>query len=310
MFFLVSLLLLFLSVYFLFSTKTPRKSILDLEAEEITDLKKENIESILVMGTDSLFPKDLKGWRGRSDLMVLLLINKSQNLVSLLSIPRDTKIQLSKFKISRINSANTVGGYTLSKRAVQKLLKLKVNHFVLLNLAGFKEVLDSIGPIKIYVHKKMSYHDYSQDLHIEIEAGMNQMDSQELINFLRYRSKEEGDIGRIKRQQMFFRAALRKLIEPEIIFRIPSILQKANSLFLTDMKFQEMFNLVIYLRSLKKSAYKTYIVPGDFALDGTWIVNYEELNDLMVKIKGIKNPQSNTKNQITNNESLGRNEQG
>lgn len=305
---IISILMLIIAVLPFFKGNLPKESILSEGNEKIRELKNENLETILVLGTDSLIPKELSGWRGRSDLMVLVLINKIEERVSILSIPRDTQIKLAKYNISRINSANTVGGYKLSKRSVRKLLKTKVDHFVLVNLAGFKELLDSIGPMKIYVNKKMTYHDNSQDLHIEIEPGMHEMDSQTLINFLRYRSNDDGDIGRIKRQHIFFRAALRKMTEAEMIFRIPSILKKANNIFLTDMQFQEMFRLAVFLRSLDRSAYKSYIVPGDFASDGSWIVNYEELDNLMFSIRGISHSKNNPQKQIPDLKPVERNE--
>ena len=246
-----------------------------------------NILNILVLGSDSVIPRNLKSWRGRSDLMLLLSIEENTKKASLISIPRDTRIELKKYKTNKINSANAIGGPMLSKKAVQKLLDIKIQHVLVFNIAGFKELMDCFGPIRIYVPKKMSYHDQKADLHIEIEPGLQEMNSETMINFLRFRSDNLGDIGRIKRQHIFFRAALRKLTDPQVLFKLPTILHKANKVFLTDMSFQEMFNLGILLRSLASRNFKSYIVPGDFGKDGSWIADELALRGMMNEIMAI-----------------------
>jgi len=241
--------------------------------------------SILLLGADSLIPGDLNGWNGRSDFIAFIYFNPHTDEVSILSIPRDTYIDFKKHKIHRINSANQIGGYRLSMKAVKNLLKIgHIDHVFVFSLKAVVELLDEIGPLKIFVPKKMFYNDMSADLHIDFKPGLQTMNGDQLIKFLRYRDAVNGDIGRIQRQHMFFRAMINKVLEPKMIFRIPTLINKANKVVITDMSFAQMFKLGTLVRSLAPSRIKGYILPGDFGSDGSWRVNYPQLEELMAKI--------------------------
>ncbi len=269
---------------------------------ELKEIKKESKTidkplSILILGVDSLIPGKLEGWNGRSDLIVVLYVNPYTKVISVISIPRDTYIELKKLKTHKINSANQVGGYKLTIRAVKKLLNIDIDHVLVFSIKSVIDLIDAMGEIKIYVPQKMSYHDYSANLHIEIEPGLQVMNGKKLMNFLRYRSKLDGDIGRIQRQHIFFRAAVKQLSEPETVFRMPNILLKANKTFITDMSFKQMFELGILLRSLLiqsknndiktqgQWSFKSYIVPGDFGEKGYWLPNQEKIKVMVAEIK-------------------------
>lgn len=257
--------------------------------KQVKDIKLTKPISILVLGADSLIPGKLGGWNGRSDFMALVYINPSTDEVSILSIPRDTYVNLKNYKVYRINSANQIGGYKLAIRAVKKLLNIKeIDHVVVFSIKAVSDLLDDIGPLKIFVPKRMSYHDQSASLHIDFQPGLQSLNGKQLINFLRYRDAINGDIGRIRRQHMFFRALIKRILEPQMIFRVPSLIKKANRAILSDMNFAEMFRLGTLIRSLPPKSIKSYIVPGDFGKDGSWQVDYPQLEQLMAKILETK----------------------
>jgi LCP family protein required for cell wall assembly len=283
----ICLILMSLAVYF-----TQKKYLGAHKKLHTVNLKKPM--SILLLGADSLIPGDLKGWNGRSDFIAFIYLNPHTDEVSILSIPRDTYIDLKKHKIHRINSANQIGGYKLSMKAVKKLLQIdEIDHVIVFSLKAVVELLDQIGPLKIFVPKKMFYNDMSADLHIDFKPGLQTMNGEQLIKFLRYRDAVNGDIGRIQRQHMFFRAMINKLLEPKMIFKIPTLINQANKVVITDMSFAEMFKLGTLVRSLAPSRIKGYILPGDFGSDGSWRVNYPQLEQLMAKILSV--PKKNDK---------------
>ena len=214
----------------------------------------------------------------------MIYISPAQEKIHILSIPRDTKVSLKKHDVSRINAANQLGGYKFAKRAVQRLLGMKIDHVFVFSIQAVIDMIDTLGTVKIFVPQEMDYDDNSADLHIHIKPGLQEMDGSQLIKFVRYRNKNRGDIARIERQQIFFRAALRKLKEPEIVFRLPQFLFKANKAFLTDMDFSEMFQFGLLAKSLEMRDFESHIVPGDFGKDGSWLVNKAQLQAMMNKI--------------------------
>jgi len=271
---------------------TPDQPIQQIDKPDAIKLEKQL--NIMILGADSLIPGKLEGWNGRSDVIVVANFNPFTKQVSIISIPRDTYIELKKHKdIHRINSANQLGGYKLSKRVVQKLLGLKIDHVIVFSMKSAIELLETIGPVKIFVPVDMQYHDSKAGLHINIKAGLQKLKGAQIMNFLRYRNIDKGDIGRIERQHIFFRAALKRLSEPAMIFKMPSVLLKAGQTFTTDLSFRELFELGTLLRSLLPSSdnkedawdFKSYIVPGNFSSDGSWLPKYPELKAMVKEIK-------------------------
>ena len=293
--FVISVIVLVIITYSVFEQfKTQRDELIKAPVEEVElqeDLKLvkkipfDKPLSILVLGADSLIPGKLKGWFGRSDFIALVYINPKQQKVHILSIPRDTQVSLKNHDVSRINAANQLGGYKFAMRAVKRLVRLKkIDHVFVFSIQAVIDMIDTLGEVKIFVPQEMYYNDNSANLHINIRPGLQDMDGKELMNFVRFRNKNKGDIGRIERQHIFFRAALRKLKEPEIVFRLPQFLFKANKAFQTDMDFSEMFQFGLLAKSLEMSDFKSHIVPGDFGKDGSWQVKKLELRDMMSKI--------------------------
>lgn len=254
----------------------------------LVPIKLNQSTNILVMGSDEAIPGELKAWNGRSDFIAVVNINPYNNQVSIISIPRDTYVELSPGEYQKINAANVWGGYKLSKRTVEKLLGLPIDHTLVFSIKAATEMIDQFGPFKILVTEQMSYHDHKAGLDIEINPGLHSMNGKELIKFLRYR-KSKGDIGRISRQQVFFRAVIRKVRkDPSVTFKVPGALLQANKLFLTDMSFREMFELINILKKLKPEQFSSYIVPGDFGDNGLWISDRILLQDLIRRISSTQ----------------------
>ena len=244
--------------------------------------------NVLVLGSDVINPESIDDWHGRSDLILAIIYQASKQKVSLITVPRDCKIYLKRkgaeLQAARINSLNLLGGYELARKSIGHLLGIKFDRVVVFSITGFEELINKIGYIEINVPKRLSYHDSKQNLNIEIPAGRQLMNGETLIKFLRYRDKDQGDIGRIKRQQIFFRAAIKKLGDPKLIARAPDIVKSTSRLFLTDMSPSEILRLGNELRSIPKRNYSGYLVPGDFAPDGSWAVKRKALRAMMSRI--------------------------
>lgn len=243
-------------------------------------------KNILFLGVDeSDSVKRSFNVNGRTDFMMLLSFNPETKKITALSIPRDTKLDEEIFGASRINSINTIGGVNRVKLTVERLLNLKVDNYVLININGFKKVMDSVGDIKVYVPKKMHYEDQKAGLNIDLRPGLKSMNSEELLDFLRYRDDEDGDIGRIKRQMIFFRSILYSLKAKELLVKLPYLLNSNHSLFLTDLEESEAISLVKDCSEISEKNFQSYILPGDFAKNGYWKIDYPEMNRLVEYIK-------------------------
>jgi LCP family protein required for cell wall assembly len=232
----------------------------DVKGSIVTPQNKINI---MVMGVDER-SDDV----GRSDTLFVVTIDTNTKEVAMLSIPRDTRVKIPGHGWDKINHAYAFGGHKLSQQAVEGLLGIKIDHYITINIAGFKKIIDAIGGVTIDVEKRMYYSDPYDDngdnggpFLIDLRPGVQHMDGRTAIQYVRYRD-EEGDIGRVERQQKFLRALMKEVANPSVITKIPAIIKEVGSVVNSDLSTSEMLNLAKILNDASKNGLKTDMVPG------------------------------------------------
>ena len=215
--------------------------------------------TVMLLGVDER-DKDV----GRSD--TLMFLNLSNNKASLLSIPRDTRVYIEKRGgWQKINAAYAHGGEKLTKKTLEDFLGVEVNRYVKVNIAEFVKIIDAIGGIDIFVEKQMDYEDPWDDnggLSIHLDKGLQHLDGQTAMEFVRFRDSE-GDAGRVRRQQAFMQACAERLTDPTIILKLPQILSVTSKAVETDLSSAEMLAIAGTLKTAEDSQHiKIGTVPG------------------------------------------------
>jgi polyisoprenyl-teichoic acid--peptidoglycan teichoic acid transferase len=234
--------------------------------------------NILVMGIDrvpeaSSDSKDV--FSGRSDTMILLRIDPITDSVSLLSIPRDTQVEIPGVGITKINDANVRGGATLAAKTVSSVLNgAPVDRYVRVSTDAFRELVDLIGGVEVYVPKRMEYEDKTQKLKIDLAPGQQTLNGSQAEQFARFRNDDLGDIGRVQRQQALLKALRQKLVSPAIIPRIPSLLQAMQKYIDTNLSPEELLALVGAGRKLSEGNFKMVMLPGRFSTPSEFAASY------------------------------------
>jgi LCP family protein required for cell wall assembly len=223
----------------------------------------QNKINIMVMGVD-----ERSDDTGRSDTLFVVTIDTNTKDVAMLSIPRDTRVKIPGHGWDKINHAYAYGGHKLTQQAVEGLLGIKMDHYITINIAGFKKIIDAVGGVTIDVEKRMYYSDPYDDngedhgpFVIDLRPGVQRMDGRMAIQYVRYRD-EEGDIGRVERQQKFLKALMKEVASPSVITKIPAIVREVNSVVNSDMSTTEMLNLAKTLNDASKNGLRTDMVPG------------------------------------------------
>ncbi|WP_196592606.1 LCP family protein [Pectinatus sottacetonis] len=245
-----------------------------------------NKVTIMIMGVDSR-----KDDVGRSDTLMLLVIDKKTDEVSLLSIPRDTRVKIKGHEYNKINHAYAYGGHELTKNTVENLLDIPINYYVLINMESFKKIVNDLGGIDLKVEKRMYYNDPWDDnggLHIDLYPGMQHLDGEKAVEYVRFRDSE-GDIGRIARQQHFIKAVLEKVLTPAVLPKIPSLIKELSSTIKTDMPVTEMMSYAKLLPGLKNKKIAATMLPGSplYINDiSYWIPDIKLLRHNIAKLLG------------------------
>lgn len=234
--------------------------------------------NILIMGIDRV-PGAKEGtdeiFSGRSDTMLLLRVDPTADTVSLLSIPRDTQVELPGIGTDKINDANVQGGATLAARTVSSVLNgVTIDRYVRVSTDAFRELVDLIGGVEVNVPKPMVYEDKTQKLKINLSPGLQTLNGDQAEQFARFRGDDLGDIGRVQRQQALLKALRKKLTNPTIIPRLPGLVQAMQKYIDTNLSMEEMLALVGAGRKLSEGKFKMVMLPGRFSSPDEYVASY------------------------------------
>ncbi|WP_078414340.1 LCP family protein [Priestia abyssalis] len=218
---------------------------------EKIDPKKDNI-SVLFIGIDEseMRKKNYSGYKGgvtRTDALILATLNEKDKSVKLVSIPRDSYVELAcGNKKTRINAAHVEGGTLCTIETVENLLDVPVDYYVKVNFNAFIEVVDSLGGIKFDVPYDLKEKD-SQDRRnaIVLKEGVQTLNGEEALAIARTR-KYDSDIERGKRQQQLIQAIVKEAASMGSITKYGDIIEAVGDNMKTNMKFGEMLSFYDY----------------------------------------------------------------
>ena len=244
--------------------------------------------TVMIMGVDKR-NDDV----GRSDTLMVATLDPDKNQAALLSIPRDTRVKIKGHGYDKINAAYAYGDRKLSQQTVEGLLGIKIDHYIVIDIHGFTKIIDALGGVDIDVEKRMYYEDPWDDdggLYIDLQPGMQHMDGKTAVTYVRYRD-EEGDIGRIRRQQKFMKAVMDKLVSPAIIPRLPSMVSAMYDAVETDMSISELLSFMGTLQEAKDNGLKSEMLPGKpVYIDDIsyWIPDISKTRQILASTLGVK----------------------
>ena len=136
-----------------------------------------NKMNVLVMGTD--------GGNTRTDTMVLICVNPREKEVKMLSIPRDTRVRINN-SFEKINAATVRGGAELAVQKVMEVTGIPIHNYVMVDLKGFRSVIDILDGLDFDVPQRMYYVDPYQDLRIDLQKGPQHLDCKKAEHLVRF----------------------------------------------------------------------------------------------------------------------------
>ena len=215
--------------------------------------------NILLTGID-----DVQGGR-RADAIAFVVVDIDRKIVRVMSIPRDTRVQIPGRGWEKAAHAYAYGGIPLLRETIVNYLGLPINYYLLVNYDSFPSIVDLIGGVEIDVERRMVYNDYAGKLFINIPKGVQTLTGKTALHYVRFRHDALGDIGRVKRQQDFIEAVLKKIQTPSMITKIPELAKKTIELVNSDMTPAQALQLGSYLSDLPPENLNFFTLPGKAA---------------------------------------------
>ena len=229
-------------------------------------LSRAEIKRLKVGGTEVAAGK-------RSDTMLLIHISKKRDKAAIISIPRDSYALIpehtsSQGKVipathSKINSAFNWGGAPLLIQTFEEMSGLRIDHYIEVNFVGFVRMVDALGGVEICTKKDID----DPKSHLVLPAGRHTLDGVDSLKYVRTRQFDGlGDLGRMKRQQEFAGAMLRKATSAGVLLNPVKMIDFINSALdsvVTDegLSQGDLLTLGKKLRNLSASSVRTLTIP-------------------------------------------------
>ncbi len=211
-----------------------------------------------------------------TDTIMVASYNPNTQKATLLSIPRDTytgrnpKKATAYEKINSIYSRNEDPQDVLDE--VNELTGLNLQYYIIVKTEGFIKLVDAIGGVTFNVPIDMDYDDPSQDLHIHLEAGVQELDGDKAEQLVRFRHNNDGttypeeygnnDLGRMRTQREFIMEVIKQTAKVENIFKLGQILEVAQENVITNVDFNVAKDYIPYAVEFNTENLLTATLPG------------------------------------------------
>jgi LCP family protein required for cell wall assembly len=240
----------------------------------LLELKKREI-IVLVMGTDE---RDVE--IPRSDVLMLAKYYPLYGRITLVSVPRDTKVTIPGYYEDKINHAYAFGQEALMSATIEQLFDVSIDYYLKLSFDNFRSLIDSVGGVQVDVKK-----DYYYEYYIDIKKGLQVLNGSDAMDYVRFRYDREGDHGRILRQQ----EVLMSLIESDFDLDEEDLTSVIKDFYLsvnTDIPLKEFVTYYKLLREEDNYEFITKTLETSGVIqEGIWYELYAE--DSLTELKKL-----------------------
>ena len=270
--------------WLVYQTKGALKAIGDETVTEVAPEESVSVKptTILILGLDAR----AQGGGLNTDVIKVAALNPNSKTSTIVSIPRDTRIELDGYKSNKANAyyarfytQATKQGMSAEEaraeaRRETKLLfsryfDVPIDYTVVVNFDGFTDVVDALGGINVDVDMDMRYVDNADGTNINLTAGMQRLDGKKALDYVRYRKSNDGtresnDVERNARQTQVIGAIADRMMSFSGVTKLGSVIEAVGDNIKSDMHWKEIENLGTTYFSISSSGIES------IGLEGTW----------------------------------------
>ena len=216
-----------------------------------------------------------------TDVMIVSVVDPVTKKVTMLSLPRDTRIKIPGYRgYHKINAiyANgeaerrqaevngqvpTENGVTLSKKTLENMLGIPIQYYVEVDFDGFKSIIDELGGVEVNVDRKLVYDDPTDNTHINLEPGQQTLNGEQALGYVRHRHDNRGlkyfsnDFDRNRRQQEVIKSIMDKMTSFEGFTKVFKVIEVAGQHVHTDLSPEQIKGLAVDFKGVNSSSIET-----------------------------------------------------
>jgi len=248
--------------------------------EALTEKAPEEPFNILLLGSDARPEEEA----ARADTIIVARVDPGAKRIWMLSIPRDTRVEIPENGVNKINAANYLGGPALMIDTVEEFLGMPIHHYMEVDFNGFQGIVDAMGGI--YVNVEQEIDDWRAASHSpsnrakRIEPGYQLLDGEHALTFVRSRDFPDADFTRMKHQQEFFKALASQSMRWSNVLKLPGMAREFARNVSTDMGVGQILSLAQGLRGIDATNVQTATLPGEWR--SPYIVPDVEMKEYLV----------------------------
>ncbi|TYS17757.1 LytR family transcriptional regulator [Rossellomorea vietnamensis] len=217
--------------------------------------------SVLLLGVD-----ERAGDRGRSDTMIVLSVNPNENSTKMVSIPRDTRVDIiGRGTVDKINHAYAFGGVEMAMDTVENFLDIPIDYYAKINMEGFKDIVNAVGGVTVNNDLDFNYEGH------HFTKGELTLNGEEALKYSRMRYEDpRGDFGRQDRQRQIIQAVIKEGASISSLWNYGDIFNAIGKNVKTNLTFDEMVDIQKNYKNATGDIEQSQIAGSGTTIDGIY----------------------------------------
>lgn len=284
--------------------------------------------SFVILGSDNR----VETGSMNTDVMIVAVANPETKKVTMVSIPRDTRVKIPGYrdyhkinavfangeaerrKAERNNQIPTEDGISLTKKTLNEILGIPIDHYVAIDFDGFKAVIDELGGVEVNVDRKLVYDDPTDDTHINLSPGLQVLNGEQALGYVRHRHDNRGtkyyssDFDRNRRQQEVIKAIVDKAGSLEGLTKVFTVMDVGAKHIHTDFSKDQIKGLAYDFKGFNSSTVTT-LENGAYWSGGYTYLEKDKLESVRSSLQAEMGVSESIVAQMNNSPVLGKSEE-
>lgn len=284
--------------------------------------------SFVILGSDNR----VETGSMNTDVMIVAVANPETKKVTMVSIPRDTRVKIPGYrdyhkinsvfangeaerrKAERNNQIPTEDGISLTKKTLNEILGIPIDHYVAIDFDGFKAVIDELGGVEVNVDRKLVYDDPTDDTHINLSPGLQILNGEQALGYVRHRHDNRGtkyyssDYDRNRRQQEVIKAIVDKAGSLEGLTKVFTVMDVGAKHIHTDFSKDQIKGLAYDFKGFNSSTVTT-LENGAYWSGGYTYLEKDKLESVRSSLQAEMGVSGSIVAQMNNSPVLGKSEE-
>jgi LCP family protein required for cell wall assembly len=243
-------------------------------------------ENILILGSDTR-TDTVDG--SRSDTIILLHVDPSNDYMSMLSFPRDLRVEVEGYGTHKLNYAFAKGGAALTIKTIQQITGVDIDHYLEVDFTAFIQMTDKLGGVYVEVDRPYHYTagEYAR---IDLEPGYQLLDGTNALSYVRYRHDLNADFGRMERQQRFLNALRQQAMGWDLGLKLPGLVGSFFDNVATDLGTNDFIKLAWWGVKLDGARIRQVALRGMNKLSSGVTLVFWEPEDMVAAVQSLLTP--------------------